>query len=105
VKFSFHDLSTYCHYLHSNTILFQRLKSDHNEYFGPWELIDTQTFIELYQSTGIDVDSRLTYFKSRLENVEQSIHSLVSFAKSIPGFRSLSLDDQTTLIKCEYTTK
>ena len=85
------------------SLSFQNLKHVHHEFFGPWDLVDQKTFLELYKTTGIDVDYRITYFRDRFLTIEQSIYNLVDFAKSIPGFRTVALQDQITLIKCKYS--
>lgn len=61
---------------------------------------DGQAYMDMYNRRGSDVDYRIGFFQARIPYVEKSIQELVSFAKAIPGFRSIPMADQMTLIKC-----
>jgi len=50
-------------------------------------------------SSGIDLDDRLKNADTALAFFEQKIALIVGFGKAIPGFKSLPLDDQASLIK------
>ncbi|MEQ2161687.1 Glucocorticoid receptor [Goodea atripinnis] len=53
-----------------------------------------------YDSTIPDTSSRLMSTLNRLGG--QQVISAVKWAKSLPGFRNLHLDDQMTLLQCSW---
>jgi hypothetical protein len=67
--------------------------------FGSMKPITYQEYLKIYQSTGIDVDGRRAMLKHMIPCIEQAIKRFISFAKSLPGFKELPLDDQINLIK------
>ncbi|KAL5007788.1 hypothetical protein ScPMuIL_016594 [Solemya velum] len=69
------------------------------EVFGNLPGVSDEEHRILYSATGIDVDNRLEIMKSFADNMDTSIRKLVVFAKTIPGFTSLHLDDQVNLVK------
>ena len=56
---------------------------------------------EIFQMTGIDVDNRREMMHFHVRNSERWIRGYISFAKNLPGFRDLSLNDQANLVKCK----
>ncbi|CAL1547150.1 unnamed protein product [Lymnaea stagnalis] len=65
------------------------------------ELSDEQ-YLDMYKSTGIDMDGRVNNMKVNIGYFESFLRSLIKFAKSLPGFKALPLDDQTQLLKASY---
>ena len=61
--------------------------------------IPEKEYMEFYNQTGIDIDNRQQILIEYLQYAEQCISELVTFSKVIPGFTSLNLDDQVTLLK------
>ena len=64
--------------------------------------ISKQEYFEFYNSTGIEIDNRKQMVQEAVDYFEGKISKLVEFAKCIPGFRALPLQDQANLIKCKY---
>lgn len=48
---------------------------------------------------GIDLDGRIEEVEKFMKFFQKKIALMVSFGKSIPGFRHLCLDDQASLVK------
>ena len=69
------------------------------ELFGPMRPISKEEYFGLYNSTGIEIDSRKEFVQEAVSYFADSISKLVDFAKCIPGFRELPLQDQANLIK------
>ncbi|KAH3712382.1 nuclear receptor ROR-beta-like [Dreissena polymorpha] len=67
--------------------------------FGEMRAISRAEFTEFFKATGIEIDGRNEEIECALNFFQKRIAFLVAFAKSIPGFRDLSLDDQASLIK------
>lgn len=69
------------------------------ELFGSMGQLSKDEFTEFYYATGIDIDGRLASMDTAFKYFEEKITMVVAFAKTIPGFKKLSLDDQANLIK------
>jgi hypothetical protein len=54
---------------------------------------------EIYQKTGLDVDSRQPFVGAVASMMERNIKRAITFIKSVPGFSQLPLTDQVHLIK------
>ena len=67
--------------------------------FGISKPITKEEYFELYNSTGIELDNRKQHVMEAVKYFEEKISKLVEFAKCIPGFRDLTLQDQANLIK------
>ena len=75
----------------------KRLK---NQTFGPLTPITRDQYREIYANTGIDIDGRSDLArKAYLPRFKPIIHGMVAFAKSLPGFKDLPIEDQTALLK------
>ncbi|XP_052763256.1 nuclear receptor ROR-beta-like isoform X2 [Mya arenaria] len=67
--------------------------------FGEMRAISRAEFAEFYKATGIDIDGRRGEIEAAMEFFQKRIAFIVAFAKAIPGFKDLCLDDQASLIK------
>lgn len=67
--------------------------------FGPLSTISKEEHKEFYETTGIDLDNRMQFMSKFANMAEACITKYIQFAKNIPGFSSLSLDDQAALVK------
>ena len=67
--------------------------------FGTMGYVSKEEYFELYNSTGIEIDNRKEMVQEATNYFEEKIAKLVEFAKCIPGFRELQLQDQANLIK------
>ncbi|KAL3868924.1 hypothetical protein ACJMK2_041676 [Sinanodonta woodiana] len=69
------------------------------ELFGGLPEIPIDEYRDFYNQTGIELDNRLQMVTELLSFLEERIAQIVSFAKTIPGFTNLPLDDQANLLK------
>ncbi|GFO30753.1 nuclear receptor ror-alpha [Plakobranchus ocellatus] len=69
------------------------------EMFGSMHRIPDQDYDQIYACTGLDADGRKHYFDQWIKHQELYIRALAKFAKCIPGFSLLNIQDQITLIK------
>ncbi|KAK3797290.1 hypothetical protein RRG08_052215 [Elysia crispata] len=67
--------------------------------FGKMSSVSTEDFTEIFTNTGLDVDDRIQLTDTFLNSVRGWSRRLVSFSKSIPGFKQLPLEDQFNLLK------
>ncbi|XP_025087054.1 nuclear receptor subfamily 1 group D member 1-like isoform X2 [Pomacea canaliculata] len=72
------------------------------EMFGKMITVSQDEHKEIYDLTGIDIDNRGEIMNFHVRNSEKWIRGYISFAKHLPGFRSLSLNDQANLVKCSF---
>lgn len=61
--------------------------------------VSTDEYMKIYESTGIDIDGRRDLIASMFPNLEWRIKRFISFAKTVPGFVELPMDDQISIIK------
>lgn len=69
------------------------------ELFGNMKILSKTEYQEFYQATGVDIDGRLEQVHAALQFFEKFYTTMIGFAKAIPGFRKLCLDDQANLVK------
>ncbi|XP_013414361.1 peroxisome proliferator-activated receptor gamma isoform X5 [Lingula anatina] len=69
------------------------------EMFGQLEPITKEEYRMFYELTGIDIDDRKSMVQNWTKTLEDGVKKLIRFAKAIPGFMELSLNDQAALIK------
>ncbi|GFO50670.1 retinoic acid receptor alpha-like isoform x4 [Plakobranchus ocellatus] len=67
--------------------------------FGKMSAISIEEYTEIYRTTGLDIDDRFQLTQTYLKAVKRWMTKLISFAKRVPGFRALELEDQFNLIK------
>ncbi|XP_055900574.1 nuclear receptor subfamily 1 group D member 2-like [Biomphalaria glabrata] len=73
------------------------------EIFGHLGKIDIDEHEHIYNTTGIDVDGRMDDIIYCSSKMDSDIRDLIAFMKRIPGFKELSVPDQTELVKgCVY---
>jgi len=60
-------------------------------------------YLKIYQTTGMDVDGRRAMIMHMIPCIEKAVKRFISFAKSLPGFKDLPIDDQIALIKGTVT--
>ena len=78
----------------------QEQKALRQEVFGPMKPIPKDVYMNIYQTTGIDVDDRRKMIEDYfVPHIEDCVKRFINFAKAIPGFNQLGLDDQIALIK------
>ena len=67
--------------------------------FGKLGPIPSADYLKIYRETGIDVDGRGQMIKEAIETMDPVMRKLIAFYKCLPGFQSLPLDDQVTVLK------
>ncbi|XP_005097829.2 uncharacterized protein LOC101861888 [Aplysia californica] len=84
-------------YLQKNYLEGHRLKES---VFGDaLHHLPEETVFQVYKKTGMDLDGRINRAKLGGIYGENFVRSLIRFAKCVPGFRDLPLDDQALLLK------
>lgn len=68
--------------------------------FGSMNNLSKEEYQQFYSQTGIDLDNRLMLVTNFASNMEKNITKFVTFTKTIPGFATLPLEDQASLVKC-----
>ena len=61
--------------------------------------IPSADYLKIYRETGIDVDGRGQIIKEAMETMDPVMKKMICFYKCLPGFQSLPLDDQVTVLK------
>ncbi len=70
------------------------------ETFGNINPISPNQFQEIYTNTGIDIDGQTDIArKAFLPRFKPIVQGMIAFAKSLPGFKDLPLEDQSALLK------
>nr|XP_022341462.1 retinoic acid receptor alpha-like [Crassostrea virginica] len=69
------------------------------EMFGSMNNLSKEEYQQFYSQTGIDLDNRLMLVTNFASNMEKNITKFVTFTKTIPGFATLPLEDQASLVK------
>ena len=67
--------------------------------FGLMKPISREDYFRIYKETGIDIDGRREMVTNMVPAIEKSIKKLIVFAKVLPGFKELPINDQIALIK------
>ena len=70
--------------------------------FGKRGAVLPSEYMDIYQSTGLDIDSRRDKIKAMLPAMNCSMVSMAAFADKVPGFRNLPPTDQQSLIKGKH---
>ncbi len=79
--------------------LFQANEELRYELFGPLRPISHDTYKEIYTTTGIDLDDRKKDIANCVSHGDQEVLPFVKFAKAIPGFKDINVEDQLLLLK------
>ncbi|KAK3103104.1 hypothetical protein FSP39_016452 [Pinctada imbricata] len=61
--------------------------------------VSKEEFKTFYNQTGIDVDNRIELVSNFANTMERGVQKFITFAKTIPGFSKLNLEDQASLVK------
>ena len=64
--------------------------------------LSLNTYRDVYDATGIDVDGRKRQLKLCGRFVSEEINAFLGFTKRLPEFRDIDIDDQLVLIKGEF---
>ena len=67
--------------------------------------IERDEALNIYNTTGLDIDGRMDDMNHHAKQMEQDIRQMIMFMKLVPGFKSLCVTDQTTLVKGENFTQ
>lgn len=77
----------------------QERRALQQQMFGTMKPIPREEYMQIYLTTGIDVDGRREMIKHMIPCIEKAIKRFIAFAKALPGFKELPIDDQIALIK------
>lgn len=69
------------------------------EMYGNLSTLSDEEFNTFYNSTGLALDNRHEMMEGMTKHMELAVTKFVQYAKAIPGFCSLPLEDQANLIK------
>ena len=69
------------------------------ELFGPMSTLPYEEACAIFQTTGLDLGEKRKQVMDHSSMVEKGVKRLITFAKSIPGFKELPMNDQIGLIK------
>ena len=81
---------------------FQEYREARKEVFGSMKPLSWNTYRDVYDATGIDVDDRKSKLEYCAKFVSNEINAFVGFTKGLPGFCDIDIDDQLAIIKGEY---
>lgn len=70
-----------------------------NAVFGPLNPVPHEEYMSWYRNTGIDIDNRRNKIEKCAKNVEQDLKAFIEYAKAVPGFRDLCIEDQINLLR------
>ncbi|KAL4224335.1 hypothetical protein ACF0H5_017790 [Mactra antiquata] len=70
--------------------------------FGNMKPVPADEYFAVLESTGIDIDGRQEFLRQSALNCQPVLHSYIAFANVVPGFSSLSLEDQCSLLKTSH---
>ncbi|XP_052802520.1 vitamin D3 receptor-like [Mya arenaria] len=85
-----------------------KLKEDYDNFmakaqvFGKMKPVPQDEYFALLESTGIDIDGRQEFLRQSAMSCQPVLHSYIAFANIVPGFSSLSLEDQCSLLKTSH---
>ncbi|XP_070184739.1 vitamin D3 receptor-like [Littorina saxatilis] len=72
------------------------------ELFGHQNDVSAEEYDQIYRQTGLDIDGRGKVLRHYAQCMERQIRGFVHFAKGVPGFGDLALEDQVSLIKASH---
>ncbi|KAL3841819.1 hypothetical protein ACJMK2_019919 [Sinanodonta woodiana] len=62
-------------------------------------IIPKDEYKQFYESTGVDLDNRISMMHAFAEYMQEDIKGLIRFAKEVPGFSELPAQDKISLVK------
>lgn len=86
----------------------KKIQEDYESYhtkaqvFGHMKPVPQDEYFALLESTGIDIDGRQEFLRQSAMSCQPVLHSYIAFANVVPGFSSLSLEDQCSLLKTSH---
>ena len=66
--------------------------------------VSLNEYLEMYNSTGLDIDGRASMFQNSIPVLSQSCYEYVQYAKKLPSFKRLSKEDQIAILKGNFST-
>ena len=73
--------------------------------YGSLTTLSDEEFNTFYKTTGLKLDNRHEMMEGMTKHIEYAVTKFVQYAKAIPGFSSLPIEDQANLIKSKTTVK
>jgi hypothetical protein len=69
------------------------------ELFGKMRPMSNEEYKTFYATTGVDVDGRKEMMQRFSAELVTWIEKYIRFAKGLPGFKTLSIDEQSAIVK------
>ncbi len=79
--------------------LLQEQKALREQVFGGMKPLPEAEYLQIYQSTGLDVDGRRAMVDKNKMRYELWYRKYISFAKSLPTFSDIPVADQINILK------
>ena len=77
----------------------QEQKKAKEELFGRLKPLPYEVYQDIYKNCGLHVDDRRQKLQDCARNCEKEVISYLDFARCLPEFHSLSLDDRIILVR------
>ena len=78
---------------------FQEQKALHKVVFGDMKPIPQEEYLQIYHATGLDIDGRRALVEKNKTRYEEWYLTYIKFAKSLPYFQDLPVQDQIAILK------
>ena len=78
---------------------FQEQKALHKVVFGDMKPIPQEEYLQIYHATGLDIDGRRALVEKNKTRYEEWYLKYIKFAKSLPYFQDLPVQDQIAILK------
>ncbi|XP_060553152.1 nuclear receptor subfamily 1 group D member 2-like [Ruditapes philippinarum] len=89
--------------IHDNVYKEFNLKQEiFEDVFGTSKKLSTEEYQTVFAETGLDLDDRLTQFDMYGRAMEESIVQYRNFVRLVPGFKTVSTDDASVLMKAAH---
>ena len=80
-------------------LCFQEQKALHKVVFGDMKPIPQEEYLQIYHATGLDIDGRRALVEKNKTRYEEWYLKYIKFAKSLPYFQDLPVQDQIAILK------
>ena len=84
---------------HIPLFCFQEQKALRKVVFGDMKPIPQEEYLQIYHATGLDIDGRRALVEKNKTRYEEWYLKYIKFAKSLPYFQDLPVQDQIAILK------
>ncbi|XP_074660344.1 peroxisome proliferator-activated receptor delta-like [Tubulanus polymorphus] len=78
---------------------FLEMEAARTKVFGPMNQLTKEEYNDFFEETGIDIDCRRMLVFGWQQELVKWIEKFVQFCKGLPGFKDLSIEEQTGMLK------